>query len=43
LAIAPDEYLAWVVPKLSELPVNRGKGHLETLTSMAYAATRAAT
>ena len=43
LAIAPDTYLAWVLPKLSDLPVNRGKGHLETLTPMAYAAARAAT
>ena len=43
LAIAPDEYLAWVLPKLSDLPVNRGKGHLETLTPMAYAEARAAT
>ena len=43
LAIAPDVYLEWVLPKLSDLPVNRGKGHLETLTPMAYAAARAAT
>ena len=37
LAIAPDEYLEWVLPKLPDLPVNRGKGHLATLTPMAYA------
>jgi transposase len=37
LAIAPDDYLEWVLPKLSDLPVNRGKGHLATLTPMAYA------
>ena len=43
LAIAPDAYLTWVLPKLSDLPVNRGKGHLETLTPMAYAAALAAT
>jgi transposase len=43
LAIAPNEYLEWVLPKLSDLPVNRGKGHLETLTPMAYAAARTAT
>ena len=24
--------LAWVLPKLSDLPVNRGKGHLDGLT-----------
>ena len=34
----PTEYLEWVLPKLSDLPVNRGKGHLETMTPMAYAA-----
>lgn len=43
LSIAPDQYLTWVLPKLSDLPVNRGKGHLNTLTPMAYAATHAAT
>ena len=43
MAIAPDAYLEWVLPKLSDLPVNRGKGHLETLTPMAYAAACAAT
>lgn len=37
LAIAPDAYLEWVLPKLSDLPVNRGKGHLATLTPMACA------
>jgi transposase len=37
LSIAPLEYLAWVLPKLSDLPVNRGRGHLITLTPMAYA------
>jgi len=42
LAIAPDDYLAWVLPKLSDLPVNRGKGHLGTLTPMAYAEAHAA-
>ena len=43
LSIAPDAYLAWVLPKLSDLPVNRGKGHLRTLTPMAYAAGLATT
>jgi transposase len=43
LAVAPDDYLEWVLPKLSDLPVNRGKGHLETLTPMAYAAAHAPT
>lgn len=42
LSIAPFEYLAWVLPKLSDLPVNRGRGHLATLTPMAYAGHRAA-
>jgi transposase len=42
LAIAPDEYLTWVLPKLSDLPVNRGKGLLKTLTPMAYAEAQAA-
>ena len=42
LAIAPEEYLTWVLPKLSDLPVNRGKGHLGTLTPMAYAEAQAA-
>lgn len=36
MAIAPFEYLAWVLPKLSDLPVNRGKGHLDSLTPWAY-------
>lgn len=43
LAIAPDDYLTWVLPKLSDLPINRGKGHLSTLTPMAYAETTLAT
>ena len=34
--IAPWDYLAWVLPKLSDLPVNRGKGHLNSLTPWAY-------
>ncbi len=38
LSIAPFEYLAWVLPQLSDLPVNRGKGTLASLTPMAYAA-----
>ena len=38
LAVAPYDYLAWVLPQLSELPVNRGRGQLVTLTPMAYAA-----
>lgn len=38
LAVAPFEYLAWVLPQLSDLPVNRGKGTLASLTPMAYAA-----
>ncbi|MEO0631446.1 MAG: IS66 family transposase, partial [Planctomycetota bacterium] len=42
LSIAPDDYLQWVLPKLSDLPVNRGKGHLRTLTPMAYAETKGA-
>ena len=37
-AVAPFEYLAWVLPQLSDLPVNRGRGHLHTLTPMAFAA-----
>jgi transposase len=36
MAIAPFEYLAWVLPKLSDLPVNRGKGHLDGLTPWGY-------
>lgn len=43
LSIAPFEYLAWVLPRLSDLPVNRGCGHLNTLTPMAYASSLAAT
>ena len=43
LAIAPQEYLEWVLPKLSDLPANRGKGHLATLSPMAYAQAHAAT
>ena len=35
--VAPFDYLAWVLPKLSDLPVNRGRGHLGALTPMAYA------
>jgi transposase len=37
LAVAPFDYLTWVLPKLSDLPVNRGKGHLHLLTPMAFA------
>lgn len=37
LSVAPFEYLAWVLPKLSDLPVNRGRGHLSDLTPMSYA------
>lgn len=36
MAIAPFEYLDWVLPKLSDLPVNRGKGHLDSLMPWAY-------
>ena len=36
MAIAPWDYLAWVLPQLSDLPVNRGKGHLNSLTPWAY-------
>ncbi len=36
MAVAPFEYLAWVLPKLSDLPVNRGKGHLDSLTPWGY-------
>lgn len=36
MAIAPFEYLAWVLPQLSDLPVNRRKGHLDTLTPWGY-------
>ena len=36
MAIAPFDYLAWVLPKLSDLPVNRGKGHLDGLTPWGY-------
>ena len=42
LAVAPFDYLAWVLPKLSDLPVNRGKGHLHLLTPMAFAEHRGA-
>jgi transposase len=38
LSVAPMAYLAWVLPQLSDLPVNRGKGTLASLTPMAYAA-----
>ncbi len=38
LSIAPFEYLAWALPRLSDLPVNRGRGTLALLTPMAYAA-----
>ena len=38
LSVAPFDYLAWVLPQLSDLPVNRGKGTLASLTPMAYAA-----
>lgn len=38
LSVAPFAYLEWVLPKLSDLPVNRGKGTLASLTPMAYAA-----
>ena len=37
LSVAPFDYLAWVLPKLSDLPVNRGRGHLSDLTPMAFA------
>ena len=36
MAVAPWDYLAWVLPQLSDLPVNRGKGHLDSLTPWAY-------
>jgi transposase len=36
MAVAPFEYLAWVLPKLSDLPVNRGRGHLAQLVPWAY-------
>ena len=39
LSIAPFDYLRWVLPKLSDLPVNRGYGHLNGLTPMAYVKT----
>lgn len=42
LSIAPLEYLTWVLPKLSDLPVNRGRGHLNSLTPMAYSECAAA-
>ena len=42
MAVAPWDYLAWVLPKLSDLPVNRGKGHLNSLTPWAYRDTVAA-
>jgi transposase len=37
LSVAPFDYLAWALPQLSDLPVNRGKGTLAALTPMAYA------
>ena len=36
MAVAPWDYLAWVLPRLSDLPVNRGQGHLNSLTPWAY-------
>lgn len=37
LAVLPYEYLAWVLPRLSDVPANRGRGTLALLTPMAYA------
>lgn len=42
LAVAPFDYLTWVLPRLSDLPVNRGRGHLHLLTPMAFAEHRGA-
>ena len=42
LGIDPFEYLADVLPKLSDQAVNRGKGHLDTLTPMAWSTTKPA-
>ena len=39
LGIDPWEYMADVLPRLSDLPVNRGRGHLKTLTPWAWTAT----
>ena len=36
LAVDPYSYLVDVLPRLSDLPVNRGKGHLKTLTPWAW-------
>ena len=36
LSVAPWNYLAWVLPKLTDPPINRGKGHLNTLTPWTY-------
>jgi transposase/uncharacterized coiled-coil protein SlyX len=38
LGVDPFAYMADVLPKLSDLPVNKGKGHLATLTPKAWSA-----
>jgi len=42
LAIDPRSYLKDVLPRLSDLPVNRGKGHLNTLTPWGWQEAQAA-
>jgi hypothetical protein len=39
LEVDPFDYLADVLPRLSDLPVNRGAGHLATLTPSRWAET----
>ena len=41
LGIDPFEYLSSVLPRISDLPVNRGAGHLESLTSTGWLERRA--
>lgn len=36
MGIDPFAYLSWVLPRLSDLPVNRGKGHLAELMPAAF-------
>jgi len=42
LAVDPYSYLSDVLPRLSDLPVNRGRGHLNTLTPWGWLEAQAA-
>jgi transposase len=42
LAVDPYSYLTDVLPRLSDLPVNRGRGHLKTLTPWGWQEAQAA-